>query len=137
MQLKKNKSIPPDKLQDIKDICKSWVNKSSCTKNQFQSSLGSLLYIAKCITPAHFFLNQMLQILMSRDHNQKFRLISSFYEDFNWFNTFLTQYNEVTYYDTRAVDHTIQLDSSFQGMGGVLVIWYTHCRCQENFQTCT
>ena len=38
-------SIPPDKLQDIRHICKSWINRNTCTKNQFQSLLGSLLYI--------------------------------------------------------------------------------------------
>ena len=32
---------------------------------------------------------------------------------------FLTQYNGITYYDTKAIDHTIHLDSSLQGMGGV------------------
>ena len=112
-------SIPPDKLQDIKNICKSWVNKTTCTKNQFQSLLGSLLYITKCIKPARFFLNHMLQILRSQGHISRFQLSSSFYKVLNWFNIFLTQYNGITYYDTKAIDHTIHLDSSLQGMGGI------------------
>ena len=48
-------SVLPDKLQDIRHICKSWVYRKTCTKNQFQSLLGSLLYITKCIKPARFF----------------------------------------------------------------------------------
>ena len=112
-------SVPPDKLQDIRHICKSWVYRKTCTKNQFQSLLGSLLYITKCIKPARFFLNRMLQILRSQGQNNKFHLTSSFYKDLNWFNTFLLQYNGVTYYDTKPIDHTIHLDSSLQGMGGV------------------
>ena len=83
-------SIPPDKLQDIKNICKSWVSRSTCTKNQFQSLLGSLLYITKCIKPACFFLNCMLQILRSQGHTSRFQLPSSFYKDLNWFNVFNT-----------------------------------------------
>ena len=66
-----------------------------------------------------FFFNRMLQILRSQGHNNKFHFTSSFYKDLNWFNTFLLQYNRVTYYDTKPIDHTIHLDSSLQGMGGV------------------
>ena len=49
-------SVPPEKLQDIRHICKSWVHRKTCTKNQYQSLLGSLLYITKYIKPARFFL---------------------------------------------------------------------------------
>ena len=48
-------SIPDQKLAEIVDICKSWVSKTYCSKRQLQSLLGSLLYISKCVKPAHFF----------------------------------------------------------------------------------
>ena len=38
------RSIPPDKLQEIVQMCANWSAKRSCTKAQFQSLLGSLLY---------------------------------------------------------------------------------------------
>ena len=42
-------SIPAEKLQTIKYMCKNWVHKSFCTKRELQSLLGSLLYVAKCV----------------------------------------------------------------------------------------
>ena len=57
----KTLSIPEEKLQEIKTLCKTWAQKKAATKQQFQSLLGSLLYITKCIKPAHIFLNRMLQ----------------------------------------------------------------------------
>ena len=55
--------IPKDKLSQIQQIFKQYVCKKKVTKNQFQSLLGSLLYITKCVKPARFFLDRMLQLL--------------------------------------------------------------------------
>ena len=55
-------SIPDEKLKEIFDLCKQWGTKSTCTKTQLQSFLGSLLYITKCVCPARFFFNRMLQV---------------------------------------------------------------------------
>ena len=44
-------SIPDEKLKKIVDLCKQWGTKSTCTKTQLQSLLGSLLYITKCVRP--------------------------------------------------------------------------------------
>ena len=56
-------SIPAEKLQTIKCMCKNWVQKSFRTKGELQSLLGSLLYVAKCIKYARYFLNRMLTLL--------------------------------------------------------------------------
>ena len=58
--VKRTISIPHDKLSEIIRLCKLWEGKSTCTKKQLQSLLGSLLYICKCVRPACFFLNRML-----------------------------------------------------------------------------
>ena len=62
-------SIPPEKLGQIKNLIKNWDFKTSCTKNQLQSLLGSLLYISKCVKYSKFFLNRLLQTL--RDHSKE------------------------------------------------------------------
>ena len=92
--------IPQEKLQEIQDICCSYVTKTRVTKPQFQSLLGSLLYTTKCVKPARFFLNRMLFLL--RQHSSKTYIIlnEDFRKDLNWFNTFLLQYNGVTFYDS-------------------------------------
>ena len=60
-------SIPPEK------VIEHWNFRKSCTKNQLQSLLGSLLYISKCVRHSRFFLNRLLHTL--RTHNNK-KLVS-------------------------------------------------------------
>ena len=48
-------SIPPENLEEIQNMCTQWTFKSTCTKRQLQSVLGSLLYITKCVQPARYF----------------------------------------------------------------------------------
>ena len=80
-------SIPPDKLQEIVHMCAVWSNKKSCTKTQFQSLLGSWLYITKCVHPARHFLNRMLQLLRDNHNSHTISLNKHFHCDLNWFNT--------------------------------------------------
>ena len=110
--------IPAEKLLEIQQICMNFASKSKVAKNQFQSLLGSLLYITKCVKPARFFLNRMLQLL--RDHTSKhtITLDGNFYKDLNWFNTFLNQYNGVTFYDYQKPQHIVHLDACLTGFGG-------------------
>ena len=110
----KTLSIPQKKLQEIKQRCKTWTQKKTVTKHQYQSLLGSLLYITKCIKPARIFLNRMLQVLRSHHNSHRFTLTPEFFQDLCWFNTFLDQYNGVTYFDNKTPHH---LDASLLGMG--------------------
>ena len=113
----KTLSIPEEKLQEIKSLCQEWTHKRVVTKQQYQSLLGSLLYISKCIKPARIFLNRMLQVLRSHHNSTRFKLTPEFFQDLCWFNTFLHQYNGVTYFDNRISSHVVHLDASLTGMG--------------------
>ena len=53
-------SIPPKKLTQIVTLCHLWAEKTYCSKQDLQSLLGHLLYIAKCVKHAQIFLNRML-----------------------------------------------------------------------------
>ena len=109
--------IPGEKLLEILSICKKFAGKVKVTKNQLQSLLGSLLYITKCVKPARFFLNRMLQLL--RDHTSKsiIPLNRAFHRDLNWFNTFLLQFNGVTFFDYKEPDHIVYLDACLTDFG--------------------
>ena len=112
-------SIPHEKLQEIVKLCCSWKNKKFCTKNQLQSLLGSLLYITKCVRPARFFLNRMLQLLRDNHTKNNIRLTEGFLKDLKWFNTFLCSYNGVTFYDNKPIQAVIELDASFTGFSAI------------------
>ena len=112
-------SIPPEKLHQIKNLIKNWDFKTSCTKNQLQSLLGSLLYISKCVKFSRFFLNRLLQTL--RDHSKQkiIRLTADFHKDLSWFKSFIDTFNGVTLYHKNSVDGEIHLDACLTGVGAI------------------
>ena len=112
-------SIPDQKLQDIKNTCHKWASKTYGSKTDLQSLLGLLLYITKCVKPARFFLNRMLQVLRDNYEVKKILLNKEFFSDLTWFNVFLSQYNEVTYYHHTHCHSQMHLDASLIGLGAV------------------
>ena len=93
--------------------------KKQCTKRQFESLLGNLLYIHKCVKPAIIFLNRMLQVLRNAHSNTRIALDHNFHRDLRWFQTFVPNFNGVSLYDHKSVDCQVYLDACLQGLGGV------------------
>ena len=60
----------------------------------------------------------MLQLLRDNTTKPVITLDERFYKDLNWFNTFLSQYNGVTFYDHQKPQHTVHLDACLTGFGG-------------------
>ena len=71
-------SIPPEKLEQVNTMVRQWLTKNVVTKQQLQSLLGSLLYVHKCVKPAHVFLNRMLDLLRASHVTQKITLSPEF-----------------------------------------------------------
>ena len=76
-------SIPENKLQEICQTCNAWSDKGIVTKNELQSLLGLLLYITKCVRPARYFLNHMLQLLRDSHNDQNICLTAEFFKDYS------------------------------------------------------
>ena len=115
--IQRTMAIPADKLQQIMSVCEDWSDKRVCTKNQLQSLLGLLLYVSKCVKPARYFLNRMLQLLRDNFDKNKIKVTTDFTRDLNWFKTFLASYNGVTFYDIRPLNDHIYLDACLTGLG--------------------
>ena len=92
-------SIPSEKIQAISSMVTECQSKKSCTKRQLQSLLGHLLYIHKCVKPARFFLNRMLELLRNAHNATHIRLTPAFYRDLRWFKNFLPNFIGVPLYD--------------------------------------
>ena len=112
-------SVHSDKLDSIIDMCSQWQNKKFCSKRQLQSLLVSLLYVSKCVKPAHTFLNRMLMLLRENFEKDTIFLNRGFFKGLNWFHTFLSHFNGVVYYDIKPVQAELHLDVSLTGMGGI------------------
>ena len=100
--------IPADKLQQINVTVQEWLSKCVVTKCQLQSILGLLLYVHKCICPACIFLNRMLDLLKASHATQRITLTHEFKCNLHWFSKFLPDYNEVSWYDHKTFDVTLE-----------------------------
>ena len=78
-------SIPEVKLKEICTVCNTWSDRRMVTKSELQSLPGLLLYITKCVKPARFFLNRMLQLLRDNSDQTNIILTPEFFKDLNWF----------------------------------------------------
>ena len=110
-------SIPPAKLEEIIQICKNLVNKTTCSKRDLQSLLGKLLYITKCVRASRIFLNWMLNLLRSMGNQKTIYLNPEFKRDLRWFQEFVPNFNGKAFFDHPKIDQEIELDASFQGLG--------------------
>ena len=108
--------IPSDKLFSIKDLCYKWSYKVKASKKQYQSLLGKLLYISKCIKYARIFMGRMLKLFRQQHSSKLIYLDNEFHKDLRWFNTFLDDFNGIVFLD-KPVQHTIYVDASFLGVG--------------------
>ena len=111
-------SIPVEKLQVIKDMCNQWATKAICTRKELQSLLGSLLYVAKCVKYARFFLNRMLALLRVNMGTKIIKITKELKQDLNWFQKFLMVYNGVSFFNY-APSKSAHLDACPTGLGAI------------------
>ena len=114
-------SVPPEKLENIMQMCAKWQNKIFCSKSGLQSLLGSLLYVSKCVRPAKTFPNLMLQFLRSMEGNSSTRLTVEFFKHLKWFANFFKQFNGAVYYDVKLGKAELHLDAYLTGFGGIFL----------------
>ena len=114
-------SIAKDKLEAIYGECLQVSTKTSISGHKYQSLLGKLLYIQKCVKPARVFINRLLAVFRNNSHLKTIQLTNEFHRDIQWFLTFLPAYNGVSYIHKPRIDdkQSLYLDASLTGMGAV------------------
>ena len=111
-------SIPNDKLENIKNLCRYWSNQVQATRNQLQKLTGKLLYIHRCVKPSHIFLNRILQVLRNTPMKGYTPLPLSFFKDLSWFNAFLDIFNgSVEIHTKNSPKFQVFVDASLQQVG--------------------
>ena len=111
-------SIPIEKLKIIKEMYNQWSDKPVCMKKELQSLLGSLLYVAKCVKYARFFLNRMLNVLRENTKSKNIRITRDFKQDLCWFQRFLTLFNGVSFFNYTP-SKSVHLDACPTGLGAI------------------
>ena len=114
-------SIDQAKLEAIHNECFQVANKKYLSKKRFQSLLGKLIYLHKCVIPARTFVNRILQLLRDNTGKKRIQLNTEFFKDIAWFQTFLPHFNGTTKFDKPGVEgsNSLTLDACLTGLGAV------------------
>ena len=91
-------SVPPDKLEEVREELCLWSKKTTATKKTLQQLLGKLFWVSRCVRFSRPFMGRLLQQL--RDihplpDNKKSVLSLGCKEDISWWNRYLRRFNGV------------------------------------------
>ena len=78
--------ISKEKQEEILQKCNMLSNRSTVTKRELQSVIGSIMFVHKCVKSSHFFTNRLLNVLRESTsniiqvtHEKRPSLVSGFY----------------------------------------------------------
>ena len=114
-------SIEHSKLQEIFEECIIVNKKSTLTRKQFQSFLGKLLNLHKCIRSAQIFINRNLALFRDNPHKNRIKLTKDFHKDVEWVIKFLPIFpgsTKIFKNDILRVN-SLHIDACLTGVGGV------------------
>ena len=106
--------LPKDKLDRIRTTIQEGLNKRSATKRAVLSLVGVLQHAAKVVRPGHTFVSCMYAVAVKVLELDYFtHLNKKFQSDLHWWNTFLGQWNGVSFFQPKVMpDIAIQTDAS-------------------------
>ena len=110
-------SIPKSKIDSILQECTSIYGKTCISKHAFQSFLGKLLYVHRCVHPACMFVNRILWLFRKNSGKRRICLTEEFKKDLSWFIKFLPAYNGITIFKKQPLqgNETFHIDASLTG----------------------
>ena len=115
--------LPPEKLQSLLGLLRSWSRRSTCTKRELLSLVGSLSFAAKVVPPGRTFLRRLIDFSCTSRHlDQPMSLTCDAMADISWWLDFLPAWNGRALFRDRSwtLSSSFQLftDASGLGFGG-------------------
>ena len=110
-------SIAPDKLQSIYQVCCQVATKKSLSTKSYQSLIGKLICIHKCVSPARTFINRIFSLFRSNSHKSRIQLTQAVFRFLN----FLPAFNSITFFRNLPIPslNSLHLDSCLSGLGAI------------------
>ena len=90
--------VPPDKLAEIKDEIGIWARKTTITKQNLQSLLGKLFWVARVIRFARVFMGRLLaqlRTMSGQPERYKVKLTDESRKDLLWWKRYLDHFNGI------------------------------------------
>ena len=113
-------SVPTDKLNKAACMIKEWLKRSSATKRQLQSLLGTLIHISAAVLPGRRFVARIIELIKKEE--RQIVLDRPFKLDLLWWDTFMANYNGISLIQDPVFtdcDSVLSTDSCLSGMGAV------------------
>lgn len=118
-------TIPPRKLQSIRQQLRDWIHKQYCTLKELQSLIGKLQHLSCCIRGGRIFINRLLNTLRGVNSNHKSHCIeisSEFKQDLKFWFYLMDSFNGVSIMSEsqwQEVDTIFSCDASLRAAGAV------------------
>ena len=115
-------SIPPAKLQEVREVVGEWVGKTRATKRDIQCLFGLLQFVASVSPPARTFTNRILADLREAPDRGSESLSLGFRQDVRFFADLWPHYNGVRILQKRDVvcQEQLELDACLGGCGAYI-----------------
>ena len=113
--------IEKSKMEEIYNECILTRSKKFLTRRQFQSLLGKLIYLHKCVKPARIFVNRILSLFRENPRAKRINLTPEFFMDLDWFIAFLPKFSgssKIFKSDIREMN-SLHVDACMTGIGGI------------------
>ena len=96
---KKELRISREKLQKVRDIVKEWQGKSTCTKRELLSLLGTLNHVSQVVDYGGLFVRRLIQASMkAKNLYHKVYLCKECRADLSWWDKNLVQQNGIKWF---------------------------------------
>lgn len=117
--IKMEVSVPSEKLNEVLDLCNTWLSRARANKRMLQSFVGKILHVAPCIRHSRKFTARMLATLRAMELKNWTTVSSDFKADVLWFRQYAVEANGVSLFspDIQYLV-TIECDACLTGAGG-------------------
>ena len=122
-------SVPPDKLQEVREEISLWVRRTTATKKTLQQFLGKLFWISRCVRFSRPFMGRLLQQLRDMSNlpdHKKHPLSIGCKDDISWWDRYIRKFNGVELmYDDQPLELPLPqlLDTSALVIAGDAQVW--------------
>ena len=130
-------SIDTERLNEIRNLTKNWLGKSSASLKELQSLIGVLSFAASCVREGWIFFSRLL-ILFKETKGKMVHLNDEALKDIAWWHVFAKDFNGTSVIPTEIwckPDAIFSSDSCLTGCGAISHSKFLHFKIPEKIIT--
>lgn len=105
--------LPQAKVNRLRETLKEWYGRKYPSKRQLQSLIGQLNHAAMVVKPGRTFLRHLIDTMkIPKQGRHKVRLNAQCIADIRWWDSFISQWNGITFFNTSLSSVSVVSDAS-------------------------